>query len=182
MDILLGYNGLAVAFIIIAALHLYFIIYSKAKIVTKALIIPVVLWYSLTLFYIPGKLMGWPTSSPIPDNSRVLSMMFREPFKGRPGSIYILAVSYVEVNESNISEVLNPKHVFGYSEKNVPRFYRLPYKRELHKRLQEGEKQAKKKGGFLRIGKGKKIRKNDSWSTDEEIKIEIVNPKLSMPK
>lgn len=184
MDISLGYNGLAIAFIIIAALHLYVIVYSKVRVTIKALLIPMVLWYSLVLFYTPGKLMGWPTPQPIPDNSRVLSIMFREPFKGRPGSIYILAVSHVEINKSNIEEVLNPKYIFGYSEKNVARFYRLPYERELHKRLKKGEKQAKEKGGFMRIDKGKKvkIKKKNNWVFEEELRIEIVDPKVLMPK
>lgn len=184
MDILLGYNGLATAFIIIAALHLYVIVYSKGGVVIKALLIPMVLWYGLVLFYTPGKLMGWPTPQPIPDNSRVLSMMFREPFKGRPGSIYILVISRAGIGKSNIEEVLNPKYIFGYSEKNVPRLYRLPYKRELHKRLKDGEREAKKKGGFMSISKGKKvkIKKKNNWVFDPETIIEIVDPKTLMPK
>ncbi len=184
MDILSGYSGLAVAFIIVAALHLYFIIYSKAKVITKALIVPLVLWYSLVLFYTPEKLMGWPTSSSMPDNSRVLSMMFREPFKNSPGSIYILAVGYTEVNKSNIGEALDPSHVFGYNERNTPRFYKLPYNRELHKRLKEGEKKAKKTGGFLKIGGRKKNKNKDNTVGGEQIEIEIdvVDPKQLMPK
>lgn len=184
MDILLGYNGLAVAFIIIAALHLYFIIYSKARVITKALIVPLVLWYSLVLFYTPEKLMGWPTPSSVPDNSRVLSMMFREPFKGSPGSIYILAIGYTGVNKSNIGEALDPGHVFGYSEKNVARLYRLPYNRVLHKRLKRGEKKAEESGGFLKIG-GIKKRKNKGTEGDGEqleIEINVVDPKQLMPK
>ncbi len=108
MDILLGYSGMALAFVIIAAIHLYFIIYSKANIVVKAVVIPIVLWYSLVLFYTPSKLMGWPTSQSIPKNSRVLSMMIREPLRGNPGAIYILTINYSDVEKLSLIRFNNP--------------------------------------------------------------------------
>jgi len=186
MDIFLGYSGLAVAFIILAAIHLYFIIYSDAKVIIKAVIIPAVLWYGLTLFYTPGNLMGWPTSQPMPDNSRVLSMMIREPRGDRPGSIYILALGYVDLkkikNKPDIDKLLEPKHIFYYTKDNIPRFYRLPYDRELHKKLKKGEKEAKKKGGFMKIKKGKRNDNINKWKDMDRFEVEVVDPRKLMPK
>ena len=185
MDILLGYSGLLTAFIIIAAIHLYFIIESKAKVLTKALIIPIVLWFSLVLFYTPEKLMGWPTSQEMPNNSMVMSMLIREPYGSSPGAIYILALHdrfSEKITKSSVKKYLNPKSVFGYTTKNIPRFYKLTYDRELHKDLKKGEKKVEQKGGYLRLKKGSLVKKNKKFREDYQFYVEYEDPKKLMPK
>ena len=46
MDVLTAYVGLSVAFVIIASLFLYFIIGSKAPLLVKVIIIPIVIWFT----------------------------------------------------------------------------------------------------------------------------------------
>ncbi len=184
MDTLLGYSGLSIAFIIIIALHLYFIIYSKVKVITKVIIIPTVLWYSLILFNTPGKLMGWPVPDQlVPENSRILSKIIREPFGDDLGAIYLLTVNYSKVEKKSFIQLINLKHIFGYNEKYVPRLYELPYSRDLHRRLNESLKEAKNKGGLVRVGKRKMDKKIKSrWKKDNRLEIEVVDPKKLMPK
>ena len=79
MDMWSGYIGLSVAFVIISAIVLWFSIRTPGKIIIKAMLIPVTVWYGLVLYYSVPNLMGWPISESIPENSQVLAARIKEP-------------------------------------------------------------------------------------------------------
>jgi len=181
MGIMSAYIGLIIAFIIIISFFLYFFIASNMPVAVKILIIPIIVWYSLVLFYTPDKLMGWPTWQPIPNGSRIISMIIKEPFKDDLGSIYIWAIDY------NISEKwsINPKRVFRYNEKNTPRVYKIPYSKELHKKLIEARSSAKKNHGFMMWGikKGKgKLKRGGNLNLSDDVEIRIIDPMKLLQK
>lgn len=190
MDIISAYSGLGVAFIIIASLFLYFFINSKGHIGFKMLLIPIVLWYSLVLLYMPPKMMGWPTTQEPFGENRLIQLLIKEPFKNNPGAIYLLVIGDEGEKVSLMNKMLNPKYTFEYNQENTPRFFKIPYDRELHKQLKDAEAEAARKKGFIKLKflkkknkKGKKgksgqgAREGRSVSSKEHIfKIRIIEP------
>lgn len=179
MEIISAYLGLTLAFVIITFILLYFVINSKSHVILKAGAITVVIWYSLVLFYTPPRLMGWPTSQSLPDESRIIYTLVSEPRKGEIGSIYLIVIS-VNDDKKSLAQQINPKHIFDYNSKNTPRIYRIPYERKFHKNLEK----AKKKAGPTGIIKLKKKLKKEpqnkggksSKKIEEEFKLEVLNP------
>jgi hypothetical protein len=170
MDILTAYAGLSLAFVIITSLFLYFIIGSKAPVLVKFVIIPIVIWFTLALYFTPGKLMGWPTPAEPPNNSIILLPIVKEPVGDSKGFIDLLVIVREESKKSLI-EQLKPGNVFSYNSKNTERIYRLPYDRDLHKKLTEAQKKARKNGGFMMYS-----RKGKSQYEDES-RIKVINPR-----
>ena len=148
MDVLTAYAGLSIAFVIIASLFLYFIIGSKARLLVKVILIPIVIWFTLALYFTPGKLMGWPATVEPPDNSIILMPIIKEPRGDSKGFIDLLVIVREESKKSLI-EQLKPGNVFSYNDKNTERLYRLPYDRELHEALMEAQTKARRVGGFM---------------------------------
>jgi hypothetical protein len=84
-------------------------------------IIIATLFYLITLMTLPG-FYGWPTSAPLPQKFRLVSMEVKEPRNEvDQGVIYLWVVS-LEDDEAK------------------PRAYQLPYTRELHSRLTAARK------------------------------------------
>jgi len=183
MDILTAYAGLSIAFVIITSLFLYFIIGSKAPLLVKAVLIPIVIWFTLALYFTPEKLMGWPTPAEPPDKSIILLPIIKEPAGDSKGFIDLLVIVREESKKSLI-EQLKPGNVFSYNSKNTERIYRLPYDKELHKAIVEARKNAKKIGGFMvfsrkksRIGKkGNKSKPKDDFT------VKVINPRTILKK
>lgn len=178
MDILTAYSGLAIAFIIIVAILLYFLIATKLKLVIKIALIPLVIWYSLVLFYTPGKMMGWPTYENIPPKSRLIYYMVKEPMGTEEGCIYFWVIAYKD-HKTRIIDQLNPKNIFSYSEDSAPRAFRIPYTRENHKKINKAVKELmKKRGGVILLeGGGHK----SIWDP-KELKFKVLNPEVILTK
>jgi len=202
MDILASYSGLSLAFAIISALFLYFIIGSNMKVVVKAVIIPIVIWFTLVLYFTPQKLMGWPTPAEPPDGSVIILPIIKEPSGGSKGFIDMLVIVRNESKQSLIDQ-LDAKNVFSYRADNTPRLYRLPYDRNMHKDLLEAQKAIKKRGGFMTYsrhkgkpgsskgkggkGKGGKGKDGDSKNGtgigfEDTSKIKVINPATILKK
>lgn len=188
MDMWSGYIGLSVAFVIISAIVLWFSIRTPGKIIIKAMLIPVTVWYGLVLYYSVPNLMGWPISESIPENSQVLAVRIKEPDPklNDPGAIYL----WVDIkpgsknSEQTLKAQLNPKSIFSYSSKTQPRAYQLPYSRKLHKAIVEAQRKAEEvPGGQLRTKKG--VSKRGPAGNDESkatLELEIINPVKLFPK
>jgi len=184
MDILTAYIGLSVAFVIIASLFLYFIIGTKAPLLVKVIIIPIVIWFTLALYFTPGKLMGWPTHAEPPDRSIILLPIIKEPAGDSKGFIDLLVIVREESKKSLI-EQLKPGNVFSYNNKNTERLYRLPYDRELHEAITKAQKKAEGVKGFMRYSRNKKSKSNkgESLRGHKELPtITVINPRVLLNK
>jgi hypothetical protein len=186
MDIWYGYIGLAIAFVIIATIFLWFFLRTPGRIIIKVIMIPITIWYSLVLYYTIPNLMGWPTSEAIPENSQILAFRIKEPNPKHndPGAIYFWLNTKPSSNEPNSSPAawLNPKRVFSYNSATDPRAYQLPYSREMHKKIIESQRKARGvPGAQVRIKK-----KGQGNPSQEESKapleFEILNPVKLLPK
>jgi hypothetical protein len=189
-----GYLGLAIAFILLAAMLLWVVISSKGSTVFKAVLIPVAIWYGAVLFFTAQNLMGWPVDQSVPEDSYILAFSVKEPDSatGYPGAILLWASIPATISqEGDLKEndpilALHPKNLFDYQDKNDPRAYRLPYDRKLHKMLMKArESQQGQPGAMIRIQKNEN-QGPDSGDHQEQsmamLNIDIVNPLEMLPK
>jgi len=182
--IITGYIGLAIAFIMITAVLLFFLISSQIHVLIKVVIIPIVLWYGLALFFTPDNLRGWPTDQPIPNDSRVISLLINEPSVNSKGAIYLWVI-----DQEFKKVILDPRNAFRYHTSNTPRVYKLPYSKELHKRLIEALQKAKRTGGFITVknlfGKDKGSKKDGSGEgipNSGNLRFDVINPRIILKK
>ena len=186
MNIWSGHIGLTAAFTLIATVLLWLFIKSNIKFFIKALMVPLVLWYSLVLYHTPGKFMGWPSEGSIPKNSIVRSIIINEPKGKDQGGIYLwLSDMDKEKEEAKID--VNPKTVFVYNDKKTPRAYKLPYTRKMHKKLLNAQKEAEAQKGIMKIEKQQMKEIVDSKGQEEKrdeeaVSIEILNPQKLLTK
>ncbi len=183
MAILAAYIGLATAFTIVGFILLYFVINSKSHVILKAITITIVLWYSLVMFYIPPRLMGWPTYQSLPDESRIISVLIKEPKGDDEGSIYLVVLN-ADDDKKPLIQQINPKHVFNYSLKNTPRMYRVPYSREFHKKWEKAKRKAGR-GGIIKLQKGKPEKRGERGNPralKDKFNFKILNPMKLLTK
>lgn len=184
MIILTGYIGLAIAFIIITTILIFFLISSKIHVIIKIVVIPIVIWYGMVLFFTPDNLRGWPTDQPIPDDSRVISVLINEPDTISKGAIYLWVI-----DKDTKKTILDPENMFCYNEKNTPRVYKIQYNKELHKRLIMALKKAGKTGGFITVknlfgkwGKSNKNKEGKGIPDSGSLEFEVTNPRTILKK
>jgi len=184
-----GTAGLATAFVVLSALFLWFLIKAKLKFSIRFIIIPVIIWYGLILYHTPGKLMGFPLSvdviEQIPNGSVVLYIKIVEPDYKSQGCFYFYVVHPQGMEkEKNFLDVINPKKIFGFDDKNTPISYKLKYDRELHRKMLEARKG--KGRGIMRIihsggSKGNGDKEGKGRSKDDS-KFKIKNEHELLPK
>lgn len=177
MEIISAYLGLTMAFMIIGFILLYFVINSESHVILKTGAITMVIWYGLVMFYIPPRLMGWPTHQSLPDKSKIMYAIIKEPKDGDKGSIYLLVIG-IDDDKKLLIQQINPKHIFDYKLKNTPRIYRMPYDREFHKKLERARRKAGKKGTMI-LEKEKPQEKQGGRSfkkIKDKFKFKILNP------
>jgi len=170
MSIWFGYSGLTIAFLIISTIMLWVIIQTKGKILAKAIIIPLVVWYSLVLFNAGPNLMGWPAPRVMPIGSEILTFMIKEPQGSYKGGMYFWVIPQ---EEKHWIDKISP----DYFMPGEPKSYKIPYDRDLHKRLLDAQKKKMESRGskmfFFGFG----------WSEDEDDKagagsgIKVRSPK-----
>ena len=185
-----GSTGLATAFVILSALFLWFLIKSKIKLSIRFIIIPVVVWYGLVLYHTPSKLMGFPLTvnsiEEIPNYSVVLYVKVVEPDYKSSGYIYFYVVHPYNKykKDKNIIQVLNPKKIFGFDDRNVPISYKLDYDKFLHKDLEkQREKMKAMRGSVMRIVHGKgKMKDGQGRDENPDSEFEVLNPHKILPK
>lgn len=142
MEMLSSFVGLIIAFIIVMVILSLCLIKSKINIFLKVFLISISIWYSLVLFFVPYNFTGWPTFDKPPYESAVLSFLIRQPTYDNPGTIYLVLVDYSEyVKEKQRGFFIDliPKISFHYQNNAEPRLYKLPYTKELHKKLTSEE-------------------------------------------
>lgn len=189
MDLWSGYVGLAVAFVIISTVFLWFFLRTPGHIIIKIILIPVTIWYSLVLYYTVPNLMGWPTSEAIPENSQILAVRIKEPNPKHndPGAIYFWLNTKPDSEKQKPSPAtwLNPQKVFSYSSATHPRAYKLPYSREVHKQVVETQRQAQDvPGAQVRVKQKEGLQKGNQGREESKapLEFEIINPVQLLPK
>ena len=192
MEMWTGYIGLAIAFVIISAIVLWFSIRTPGQAIIKAILIPTTIWYGLALYYTVPNLVGWPVSGSIPDNSQVLAIRINEPnpLHNDPGAIYFWVQVKPEPDSSKpkLAGLLNPKNVSSVNTQNQPRAYKLPYSRKMHREILEAQRKARgMPGAQIKTKKGaaKSTSKRSITGLDESqaaMQFEVVNPIQLLPK
>jgi hypothetical protein len=188
MNILAGYFSIAFTFVLLATMFLWFFIKGGASVWLKLVAVPVVLWYTLALYYAPDNLMGWPTPEGPPGVARVINGIVKQPKAGDDGAIYLWMISLdKEIDyKKSLKDLVNPKNVFDYNAKNVPRAYILPYDKNLDRQLTKGKNARLDDLGvvivFKRKGKGKLKKKGEGEETYDDARIEILNLKDTLKK
>lgn len=159
------------------------IIYSRGRIIYKCIGAAIALWFSMTFFWVLPDLKGWPADISIPEKSRVIWLTIVEPENDNPGAFYFWCDIKPD-NQKNAINLLNPYKRLSYTGRLEPRAYKIPYDRELHKKLLEAQKQQKKIGGsWLEISGHKKgIKRGKSGNAIDEVDFKIINPIELMPK
>jgi len=183
----IGYIGISVAFMLLAAIVLIKAIWKTSHIL-KSILIAGVLWFGVVLYYSTLSFTGWPSPQAIPKNSRMISFRIEEPSikKNSPGGIFFWLDISSENEKAVILELLNPTKMLAYYSDVEPRAYKIPYSKDMHKRLLEIMK--KRKEGyqvFVKGKKGKKTNKKDkrkSNNNEDKIELRIVNPVDLLPK
>ena len=129
--------GIALGFILIAALILWFIIGSKGNWGVKAALIILSLYFCLTVGFSVSDFMGWPTDEDLPEKFLVHWIVVDEPDSksGDEGNIYVWLK---DSSENKISkESWNDYLLSFYDGDSEPRSYKMPYSRDLHEQAQE---------------------------------------------
>lgn len=189
MGIISGFIGLTVAFVLIAIIILWTMIRSNIHIVAKILIIPLVIWYSIVLFYTPNKLLGWPTPELFPEGARVITFLIIEPTQVKSGGFYFWLIDDLHKDIStNIIDNINPKQVFSYTETDTPRVYYMPYDRAFHKQMIKKRKKQGEIKGIMRLyhkmvpGKKTKNKGRNTHKNDGKYEIKVTDPSTLLKK
>ena len=159
-DLFVGYSGLAVSFVIFAVILLW--IFIKADNISwkaKLLTIPLVLAYTIILYYIPINFMGHAS----PNVKGVCQVIILKYFVVEGDAIYFLVLDY---NKENIMALL-PRPVDAVKT-GRPTLYKIKYNSDTHKALIEAQNDKDMLGrgrlvttlerlqGFNQLFKGKK--------------------------
>jgi hypothetical protein len=152
--------GISITFVIISAMCLWYIILGKGYWWLKAIVVSVVLYFSLGLWHSVSSLSGWPTEQVLPEKFTVHWALVKEPSKlntADSGSILMWASSIEE-------EEQNENHLFPFKikKRKEPRVYKLPYSEQMHQKLAKAMQQiaqgkgvvGEKKGSGEKDGKG----------------------------
>ena len=124
-----------IAFSVLAAVLLWFIIGAKGKWILKALAIVGTLTMSILLWASLDDIEGWASSSPIPETFKLLSFSISEPSNTENnGYIYIWVLGVEESKSISLAG----------KRKGQPRAHIVPYSRKLHQQLaQAGERMSR---------------------------------------
>lgn len=185
MSLCLGYLWLGIAFAILASILLWNGLRLRSFKVNLAMI-PLVIWYSVALFYVPSHLMGWPSNNKIPEKFLVINSMVQEPEKDRKGGIYIWGLEWD--GKKPVRNLIDPKGTFIYIPETItPRAFRVDYSQGLQKRLNERREEVKKvPGGIIMIERIKKdTEKEDDTKVagqKSDLRLTILNPAQTLTK
>ena len=171
--------AIPIAFIVLGAILLWCLIFTKGKWPIKLFLIITVPAFSVAVWNALDSYLGWPATDSVPEKSILLwgEVYEPNPQSGDPGKVCVWLIAYDDLAQNN-----SP---FKYSpEKNEPRAYRLPYSRKLHEQLEQAKKMIKggktvfmkrerpaagkgKPGGPGAEGKGKKGANSDKAGTGQ---------------
>lgn len=128
---------IAIGFVLIAALVLWFVIGSKGHWAVKAVMIVLSLYFCLSVGFSVNEFMGWPTDDKLPPKYLVYWAVVDEPDMklGDEGSIYVWIKPIGESEPGVEHKEWNDYLLSFYDGKSKPRAYRMPYSRSLHEKI-----------------------------------------------
>ena len=146
--------GIPVAFVIISAILLWFVIGSKGNWLLKAVVIAATLCFSLGMWNSIEGLQGWPTKEPLPAKFLLHWAVIEEGNKqtDTPGNIYLWVEDLADKKETTNWFSFLPKEMT-----DKPRVYKIPYSRDVHEQLQKAMEGMKKGKRFVGENKGGKL-------------------------
>ena len=158
--------GIPLTFLVLFAVVLWFIILGKGKWWLKAAIVPVVLYFSLIIWFSLSQISGWASPNDMPNTFILHWSIIKEPSKKDShdqGAIFIWATE-VDDNYQMTNQPVNPILYPFTPRKNAaePRSYRVPYSHDLHEKLAKLQTMVAR--GKTVIGK----RNGNGLTTDEE--------------
>jgi len=170
-------TGLVVAFILLATVTAWNTIRTRGWLGLKFVSIGILIWYGFVVYFTIPQIMGWSTSKDLPADSKIISVRIVEPKGDNKGAMYFW-LSQKPDHEKDAMNLLRPDKFLIYTGDIQPRSYKIPYDRELHKKLLETQKQQKQqKGSFLMTGKkGVKGEQEGKGGSTTENPFKILNP------
>ena len=169
MDLFIGYAGIALTFVIMMTILLMILI--KANNISwklKLLVIPMVLWYSVALYHVPGNFMGWPTEKwQVQNQVIVLDYKIDE-----EEAIYFWVVDY---NLKNVRFFADPRNTYYPFVDDTPRAYKIVYNSELHKQLVEARNKRKRLGRGSMMMRMDRLQGLSTFGEDNEV-FDIFDP------
>jgi hypothetical protein len=179
MSLCLGYLWLGMAFVILASILLWNGFRSRSFKVSLVMV-PLVIWYSMALFYVPSHLMGWPSNNKMPEKFLVISSWVQEPTKDQKGGIYFWGLEWE--GQKPDRKLTSAKEAFRYlPESMTPRAFRVDYSSALQKKLTDQEEEVKQiSGGIIMVKRVEKKIENEEnverIEPDSYLEFTILNP------
>jgi len=126
------------SYVFIAVCVLLTLVYARIDWRLKSTIITMSLAFFVWSYFGLSQIMGWPSDRKLPEKFGLVSSLVVEPRQGDGGSIYIWA----RLRDGDGNQIREP-HAF-----------KLPYSREMHKALTQGDRMAQQaqKQGMGKIG------------------------------
>jgi hypothetical protein len=126
---------LPLLFLLLAVLLLWIIIGCRGHITAKIWTINVTIFFVAILWVGIESYTGWPTSSPMPAQARLIHVISDE-----PDSIYVLLE-----NHADCVLYYEDWHDFiYYKPKDAVRLFKIPYDKNMHKQLEAAMEEVKK--------------------------------------
>ena len=170
-------TGLVVAFILLATVTAWNTVRTKGWVGLKFVSIGILIWYGFVVYFTIPQIMGWPTEKDLPSNSKIVAVRIVEPRGENKGSMFFW-ISQKPDHKKDAMNLLRPDKFLLYTGSTQPRSYRIPYDRELHKKLLEArKKQQGQKGSSLMTGKkGVKVKRAGGGKSPTDKPFKILNP------
>jgi hypothetical protein len=149
---------LTIAFILLTAIILWFVIGARGQWSLKATCIALTLYFSLSLSQSLSSITGWPTTDKIPEQFEIHWALIEEPNK----ATYEKGRMFIWLTPSNMKKnnTVNWFMSFYTPEEGSPRAYSVPYSRDNHEKI-DGVLEQLKNGQRVMGGKGVKRGKGE---------------------
>lgn len=122
--------GIPIAFILIATIGLWLMIYSKGHWLFKMTYIAVCLYFGIATWASLSELSGWPSNSELPTKFMVSAVLVQDPMPAKKdqGAIYLWLIEIDQNNEAKKSDTFILLSPFVSKKREIePRAYRLVY-------------------------------------------------------
>lgn len=145
--------GLTLAFLLMAACILWFVIGAKGFVPIKIAAIIIGCGFSIAVFNSLHSYKGWPSVEDTPNKFMIKWVVVNEPdkSKGEEGDIFIWTAR-PPADLLKDGDIEDPNFLYYTGASHEPRAYRLPYSKELHKTMQKAQ-EALKKGQPVMVDK-----------------------------
>ena len=174
---IIGTIGLLVAYIVVISVGILVGLSRKFWFITIYTFFAI--YFAIALSLTVENFSGWPSAQELPEESQIISFKIKEPSEDDKVGAFYFWLNLKKADKIDAYMALNPRFIFSYINKTEPRAFKMPYDRELHKKLLEAQKEKKKTvGGWLSLEnkKGEKESPSDETNTKKEKKGKNKSP------